>query len=66
MAERLYEWPCECGRFNCAGSVLATIPERDEVDHVAETHWLIMPEHVQPEHEVIRTSPRFAVAKSDH
>jgi hypothetical protein len=65
MAERLYDWPCECGRFNCTAFVLATITERDDVDGATETHWLVVPEHVRPDDDVVRASPRFAVVKSD-
>jgi hypothetical protein len=38
--------------------------ERDEVDHSAETLWLVVPEHVGPDDHVVRTSPRFAVVKA--
>jgi hypothetical protein len=64
MDERLSQWRCECGRADCVAVVHATMSERDEVDHSAETLWLVVPEHVGPDDHVVRTSPRFAVVKA--
>ena len=65
MDERLSQWRCECGRAECVAVVHATMSERDEVDHGVETRWLVVPEHVGPDDQIVRASPRFAVVKVD-
>jgi hypothetical protein len=65
MDEWLSQWRCECGRADCVAVVHATMSERDEVDHGVETLWLVVPEHVGPDDQIVRASPRFAVVKVD-
>ena len=65
MDERLSQLRCECGRAECVAVVHATMSERDEVDHGVETLWLVVPEHVGPDDQIVRASPRFAVVKVD-
>jgi hypothetical protein len=54
---------CECSRRSCAGSVALTLEEYEQV-RSTDTHFFVLPGHVDPEIErVVRANDRFVVVE---
>ncbi len=55
---------CECSRLDCRSAVDATLDEYRRVRDGGPKRFLVLPDHVDPDHErIVRTTDRFAVVE---